>query len=102
MALIQSEMSTKQGRRMYWLGIRRGKGNGNDAKWYLDKYQNTNDAMSLKINVKEPIPWGLREPGSLGDCAAIDSGLKWKWNGLSCSVSAYVICQRQGVQRYLT
>ena len=95
LSLLQSEMSTKQGRRMYWLGIRRGKTNGKDSTWYIDKYKDTNDHKSAKISLKEPIPWGLREPGSLGDCAAIDSGLKWKWNGLSCSVSAYVICERK-------
>ena len=99
LTLIKTEMSTKQGRRMYWLGIRRGKVNGKDVNWYLDEHKDTSDLMSTKISVKEPIPWGLREPGSLGDCAAIDSGLKWKWNGLSCSVSAYVICERKGVQR---
>ena len=31
------------------------KGNKNDAKWYLDKYKTTNDPISSKINVKEPI-----------------------------------------------
>ena len=35
--------------------------------------------------------WGPQEPQG-GDCAMMDSGMKWKWNAVSCVISGHVSC----------
>ena len=90
----------KQDRKMYWLGARRGHAKEEKGKWYWDMAKNISDPMSTKVMLHDMLPWGLREPGTLGDCVAVDSALQWKWNSVSCSISAYVICQNHGVLRY--
>ena len=98
---MKTDINRIQGRKMHWLGMRKGNKNGGTAVWYLDTQTKKPSPMSTKVLVKEPMLWGLGEPGPLGDCAAIDSGLKWKWNSVSCSIHAYVICERSGAQRFV-
>ena len=97
--LIKVGLKGKQDRKMYWLGIRRGMTKGEKEKWYWDTDKNVSGSMVTKVMLNDTLPWGLREPGQFGDCVAVDSALQWKWNSVSCSISAYVICQNNGVQR---
>ena len=39
--------------------------------------------------------WGPYEPGEVGDCAVLDSSLRWAWNAIGCNVYANFACQGQ-------
>ena len=45
----------------------------------------------LKRISKNKLDWGLDEPRG-GDCAVLDSRVKWKWNAVNCIISAFAIC----------
>ena len=98
--LIKIDAKGKQNRRMYWLGVKRGNTKREKEKWYWDIAKNISGRMNTKAMLNGTLPWGRGEPGTVGDCVAIDSALRWKWNSVSCSISAYVICENNGVQRY--
>ena len=98
--LLKDELKGKRERRMYWLGIRRGKISGGQTTWYVDTKKKTSNEMRTKLILNGTKPWGLGEPGTTGDCATIDTALQWKWNGVSCMIDAFVVCQHDGAQRY--
>ena len=96
---MKNSVKRAQGRKMYWLGMRRGKSGDGKIAWYVDTHGEPSFEMDRKKVQNKTLPWGQQEPGTLGDCATIDSALQWKWNGVSCSISAYLVCQRNGAQR---
>ena len=98
--LLKDELKGKRERRMYWLGIRRGKISGGQTTWYQDTKKKMSNEMRTKLILNGTKPWGLGEPGTTGDCATIDTALQWKWNGVSCMIDAFVVCQHDGAQRY--
>ena len=99
-SLLKDELKGKRERRMYWLGIRRGKISGGQTTWYVDTKTKMSNEMRTKLILNGAKPWGLGEPGTTGDCATIDTALQWKWNGVSCMIDAFVVCQHDGAQRY--
>lgn len=74
---------------MVWVGAKRdGAGGvfGQDSwRWV------TGDAVD-----KDVIEWGRGQPNNYNqeqNCAVLDSELDWKWNDISCRISAQVVCE---------
>ena len=98
--LLKTGLRTKPDRKLYWVGARRGVAAGKKEKWHWDIPTNTTIPTRTQEIVNRKLPWGLQEPGTVGDCVAVDSAHQWLWNSVGCSISAHVVCQNEGVQRY--
>ena len=38
--------------------------------------------LKVLFNQVSQAEWGAGEPGLVGECAVIDSGMKWSWNAI--------------------
>jgi len=87
------QLSRDRRERMYvWIGIARS---SNDIWSWLPNLPNSGRlprAEAGLLEVSQP-NWSTHEPGKVGDCAVLDSSLRWTWNAIGCRISAYVGCQ---------
>ena len=97
---LNNYITGKQERLFTWLAIKRGNTKSNRENWFWHVGDHISNSISTEEGLIDNPPWGLGEPSSLTDCVAVDSTLQWKWNSVSCSISAYVVCQNDGVHRY--
>lgn len=69
---------------MAWIGAQREAGLGKEEWTWVTG------------NTVETIEWGRGQPNNYNqeqNCAVLDSELEWKWNDISCKISAVTVCQ---------
>ena len=81
---LENEEENHEGSLMAWVGAERESGFGN---------QNWNWVTGTSVR---DINWGRGQPNNYNqeqNCAVLDSELDWKWNDISCRISALAVCQ---------